>query len=65
MRITKKDITIILILVLLETIGVALCYVWFDKVQLLKQCILTFINLFWLGLLYFYIRKKLSRKGDT
>ncbi len=57
MKMSKDEIIIILVLILLEAIGLGICYVWFDKLHVLWQFVLTFVNLLWLALLYIRIKK--------
>lgn len=57
MKVHKDEIIMILILILLEAIGVGICYVWFDQLHIIWQCIITILNIIWLVLLYRCIRK--------
>ncbi len=56
MVIQKKELFIILVLVVLELISVLLCYMFFDKVDIIYKILLIGFNLLWLLVLFIYIK---------
>lgn len=56
MVIQKKELFIILGLVVLELISVLLCYMFFDKVDIIYKILLIGVNLLWLLVLFIYIK---------
>lgn len=57
MKVNKYEIIMILVLILLEAISLGISYIWFDKLQLIWQFLVTLMNLLWLVLLYICIKR--------